>query len=326
MAAYELFLDELAEFKDTYSANLSERIKTIKINYLNAMHVLGMGSTAEGGFIEIADTLKKVENLADLGTKIKTIQTLGSRVQRNMLQSKMLQIGGAKRLTDDEYDEYKVITEFQNDFNDFAYSFLKDTQNRIIYEAKRRLSNMSDCPYGQAENRTKNALDFEQNVIKFFAWIFLDEIRLLKRAEIREEQLKRDGIFRVLESFDFQNRRIIDKIQFGHILVECKNYKKPSYNDLMQVHAYTLLNKIFPTVNQPLCLVISRENPSQDSITYKMRDKLFEKKGDEFLLVLFLACDDLQKMYDQKHNGGDPFEVLTAQIKKMDNDNITRES
>jgi hypothetical protein len=87
-----------------------------------------------------------------------------------------------------------------------------------------------------------------------------------------------------------------------------------------------VLNKIFPIVNQPLCLVISRENPSHDSITYKMRDILFEKKGNSFLLVLFLSCDDLQKMYDQKRSGGDPFEVLTAQIRKILDDNVTRES
>jgi len=317
MSVYKLFLDELAEFKKAYFGNLSERIATIKINYLKALNVLGLESTADGGFIEIEDVLRKVENLADLETKIKNIQKLGSRVQREMLQA-----GNARELTD---DKNKLITEFQNDFNDFVFSFLNDTQNRIIDEAKNRLTNIRVCPYGQAENRTKNALYFQRNVIEFFAWIFIDEIRLLNRDEIYEEQLKRDGIFRALESFDFQNRGI-DKIKFAHILVECKNYKKPSYDDLMQVHAYTLLNKIFPIVNQPLCLVISRENPSHDSITYKMRDKLFEKKGADFLLVLFLACDDLQKMYDQKHSGGDPLEVLTAQINKILDDNVTRET
>ncbi len=317
MSANEIFLDEMAEFKKAYFANLSERIATIKINYLTAMNVLGLESTADGGFIEIEDVLRKVENLADLETKIKNIKKLGSRVQREMFQA-----GNAKELTD---DKNKVITEFQIDFNDFVFSFLKDTQNRIINEAKYRLSNIRVCPYGQAENRTKNALDFQQNVIEFFAWIFIDEIRLLNRDEIYEEQLKRDGVFRVLENFDFQNRGI-DKIKFAHILVECKNYKKPSYDDLMQVHAYTLLNKIFPIVNQPLCLLISRETPSHDSITYKMRDKLFEKRGADFLLVLFLACDDLQKMYDQKFSGGDPFKVLTAQINKILDDNVTRES
>lgn len=316
MNAYELFLEELSEFKEDYSANLLERLTTIRINYLKALKVLGLETTADGGFIEIEDVLRQVENLSNLGNKIKAIKTYGSKVQRDMLQ--------ACKTTHLNEVQNNVITEFQSDFNDFAYAFLNGVQNKIKDESGKRLSNIHDCPHGQEENRTKNALDFQQNVIELLSWLFLDEIRLLSRKEISEEKIKRDGLFKVLNSFDFQSRGV-EKIQFGHILVECKNYKKPSYDDLMQIHAYTMLNKIFPIVNQPLCLVISRENPSHDSITYKMRDKLFEKKGNNFLLVLFLSCDDLQKMYDQKRSGGDPFEVLTAQIKKMLDDNVTRE-
>ena len=96
MSVYKLFLDELAEFKKAYFGNLSERIATIKINYLKALNVLGLESTADGGFIEIEDALRKVENLVDLGTKIKNIKKLGSRVQREMLQA-----GNARELTDD---------------------------------------------------------------------------------------------------------------------------------------------------------------------------------------------------------------------------------
>jgi hypothetical protein len=318
MDTYDLFLKELSDFKETYSKNLSERITTIKIDYLRALKTLGLESTADGAFIEIEDTLRKAENLSDLDTKIKTIKTLGSRVQRDMFQ-----LCNATQLDE---DQSRIITEFQLDFNDFAYSFLKSVQDKIMDEARKRLLNITDCPYAQEENRTRNALDFQQNVIEFLGWIFFDEIRLLSKKEIKEDKLKRDGIFKVLESFDFQ-RRGVERIEFGHILVECKNYKKPSYDDLMQVHAYTLLNKIFPIVYQPLCLLVSRENPSRNSITYKMRDKLFEKKEkNDFLLVLFLACDDLQKMYDQKLSGGDPFEVLTAQIRRMLDDNVTCET
>lgn len=317
MNAYELFLEELSEFKKDYSANLLDRLTTIRINYLNVQKVLGLESTADGGFIEFEDVLRQVENLSNLGNKIKAIKAFGSKVQRDMLQaSKTIQLNK---------EQNEVITGFQDEFNDFAYAFLNGVQNKIKDESGKRLSNINVCPHGQEENRTKNALDFQRNVIEFLSWIFLDEIRLLSRKEISEEKLKRDGLFKVLDSFDFQSRGV-DKIQFSHILVECKNYKKPSYDDLMQVHAYTLLNKIFPIVNQPLCIVISRENPSRDSITYKMRDKLFERRGNDFLLVLFLACDDLQKMYDQKRSGGDPFEVLTAQIKKIFDNNVTRES
>jgi len=43
MNAYELFLEDLSEFKKDYSANLLDRLTTIRINYLKALKVLGTG-------------------------------------------------------------------------------------------------------------------------------------------------------------------------------------------------------------------------------------------------------------------------------------------
>jgi wyosine [tRNA(Phe)-imidazoG37] synthetase (radical SAM superfamily) len=115
MNAYELFLEELSEFKKDYSANLLERLTTIRINYLKALKVLGLESTADGGFIEIQDVLRQVENLSNLGNKIKAIKAFGSKVQREMLQ--------ASKTTKLNEAQIKVITEFQSEFNDFAYLF-----------------------------------------------------------------------------------------------------------------------------------------------------------------------------------------------------------
>ena len=75
MSVYKLFLDELAEFKKAYFGNLSERIATIKINYLKALNVLGLESTADGGFIEIEDALRKVDVISSILAKSSIIIT-----------------------------------------------------------------------------------------------------------------------------------------------------------------------------------------------------------------------------------------------------------
>jgi uncharacterized protein YbaR (Trm112 family) len=134
----------------------------------------------------------------------------------------------------------------------------------------------------------------------------------------------RDGVFEVLDDF-YSVDRGIERLRFSHILVECKNYKKPSYRDLMQVYAYTLLNRIYPIVNKPLCLLASRENPAKDSVISKMRNKLFEVDGGVPLLILFLSCDDLREMAETRKKGGDPFIIIKEQLREIQRDNITAE-
>lgn len=301
------------EFKNDYLSDLEKYTQRLKSAYIEALKDIGLASASEG-YINVENTLEKINDLSDLGNKIRDIRHLKSRCEREIILLSQKASSEASN---------KVVDIFISVLDELI-QFLTDTNKAIIGEIKQKCNNISNCPYGQAENSTKNGLDFEKNVIELFAWLFIDEIRLLTEEDIKQEQLIRDGIFEVLDNFDF-NKRGIEKIRFGHVLIECKNYRKPSYDDLMQLYAYTLLSKVYPLVNKPLCLMVSRENPNQDSIAIRMRDKLFEKNGDKCLLVLFLSCNDLNMMVEIRAKSGDPFLVIKEHIKRMIRESITSE-
>ncbi len=314
METYRKFLTTFKDFKDDYLKELQKSNDLLKDAFVKALDAAGLRSAKEG-FNEIEDILQKLNSLSGLGNKIRVIQQLKYKFEREIINL-------SHRITKDVNKE-KAVNDVIILLDEIVY-FLKNTNKKIIDKTKLSMRSIADCPFGQAENRTNNALEFQRNIIELFSWLFIDEIKLLTKDEITQEQLIRDGVYEVLDDFDFYKRGV-DRIRFSHIVIECKNYRKPSYDDLMQVYAYTLLNKIYPLVNKPLCLIISRENPSEDSIAQTMRDKLFEKEGDNFLLVLFLSCEDLNKMVEIKENSGDPFIVLNENIKKIFRANITKE-
>jgi len=314
METYRKFLTTFKDFKDGYLKELQKSNDLLKDAFVKALDAAGLRSAKEG-FNEIEDILQKLNSLSSLGNKIRVIQQLKYKFEMEIINL-------SHRITNDVNKE-KAVNDVIILLDEIVY-FLKNTNKKIVDETKLSMRSIADCPFEQAENRTKNALEFQRNIIELFSWLFIDEIRLLTKDEISQEQLIRDGVYEVLDDFDF-SKRGVERIRFSHVVIECKNYRKPCYDDLMQVYAYTLLNKIYPLVNKPLCLIISRENPSEDSIAQTMRDKLFEKEGDNFLLVLFLSCEDLNKMVEIKENSGDPFVVLNENIKKIFRANITKE-
>lgn len=315
MQDFTNLVESLEDFKKEHISNLIEINNKIKESYCIAYELIGIKSTEEG-FIEIEESIQKLSYFDFVGDKITAMRKLKSRIEKEIKNK-------VNKAVDDEKIE-KAIDKLMKDFDEIV-EIIKSADKRIIQEAKKKIDLIFNCPFGQEENKEKIAFEFEKNIVELLSWLFIDEIRLLTKDELKEESLKRDGVFKVENNFDF-NRRNLDKFKFSHIICECKNYSKPSYRDLMQVYAYTLLNKIFPLVNKPLCLIISRENPTEESITLKMRDKLFEKSFGGSLLVLFLNCNDLREMCEKREKSCDPFQVLNRHIEVIFQRNVTIET
>lgn len=315
MRDYSDFLKDLDDFRDDYKKDLRALIESLKSSYVDALKACSV-SSAQEGFLNLEDSLEKAISLSNIGTRIKNIKKLNFRVECELIDlfSK----------TKDTPEKEKKIDNVLGHLNGIISS-MTNCDQKIVEKAEERIENIRGCPYGQEENCVQNALSFEQNVIEFISWLFIDEIMIQTNDEIYQKELIRDGVFKVERRFYERESRIQD-LKVSHVIVECKNYRKPSHHDLMQVYGYTLLNRIFRNSEKPLCLVMSRENPSEDSITIKMQQKLFEKDRSDPTLILFLSVEDIAKMLEsRKSEGGDPFEVLVAQMEKMKNINVTRE-
>lgn len=318
---YSDFLKRLEKFSDEYQGDLREHVSRLQGAHTELLAKIGLPSAADG-FLELEDTLNGMKGLFDLGNKIRTIRKSKHKLDKEMLNLSRTSVHHGQ---EEEEAIDRACDQVMSILDEITH-VLGAAERNIVDEVISRMNLIQQCQFGQAENRTKNALEFQRNVVQLLAWLFVDEIKLIKKDDMQEQlHLIRDAVFEISEGFDFE-RRGVDRIKFSHIIVECKNYRKPSYHDLMQVYAYTLLTKIFPTINKPLCLIVSRENPSTDSVTLKMRDKLFEKYGDRSLLIVFLSCKDLDDMVRSRKSSGDPFLVITNRIKEIYRTNILIES
>lgn len=171
------------------------------------------------------------------------------------------------------------------------------------------------CLFGEQENRTKNALLFQKKVLELIDWLFVNEMERMDLSEIEDGSQKRDGGYKVLDEFDTKKRC---GFSFKHLFIECKNYKKPSYRDLMQVFSYTLCYQESKIFTMPLSLLITRENPDTNSTTWKLRKVIFNRRIEkEERLILFIDKDDLKEMVKCKADGGDPASVLKNKIEKL---------
>ena len=252
--------------------------------------------------------MRELPSLSLIGRKIRAIRSLWHSVEKDIYKLPA---------------EHISIDEVSRSFESLI-DHLITMDKRIVAEVETRLVEIGGCPFGEGENRSRNAMEFQRNVVELLSWLFIDELKLLQQTELREEQLRRDGVFEVQDDFDFVERGL-DRFRFSHVVVECKNYHNPSYRDLMQLYAYTLLNRVYPLVNKPLCLLVSCTNPNTESVATKMRNKLFEGDGISQVLVLFLSCDDLKEMVKMRKDRGDPFLAMKQKIDKIHRDNAAPE-
>lgn len=221
-------------------------------------------------------------------------------------------------------DKKNIIIDEVREQLDYINILLSQNEKAVCEEIIRILEKIEKCPYGEGENRSLNAAEFEKNVVEILRWLFIDDLVLSKDDEdngIKEILLKRDGIFRISDNFDF-SRCGLSGINPKFMILECKNYCKPSYRDLMQVFAYTIMSKITRTCDKPLCCIVSRENPDFSSMAMKMRDQLYSSNET---LIIFLSVKDLIEMMEMRRKG-DPFGVIKKSIEVMEHRNLKRES
>ncbi len=300
---------EIDAFKETHSSKIDESTRELKDAYMSVFEKVGCLTTADH-FLEVESIVQNLKNLSNLHGQI-------------------LKIKNTRKLTETTYKQYSLnagIPDKANEyfsplFNEFEriISYLGQTGQEISKVAKRILKEINACPHGEAENRSLNAKRFERKVIELIQWTFIDEMERIELSSIEDGSLKRDAGFEVVEGFDTKK---YCGFEFTSLIVECKNYKKPSYKDLMQLFTYTLPWTDSEISKNPLCLLVSRENPKDDSVTWRIRKSIFNKPmGSETRLILFLDTDDLQKMIGYRENGH-PANIFKEKIQEFKQDAI----
>ena len=241
----------------------------------------------------ISAAINDLRTLSMLKDKIGRIKNIRKQCRLDLYQ---LKINEEKNLAE-------ALGEF-DDTLDKIISLYKEQDKDAYMKAKEVFEEIDKCPFGERDYYRSDAKRFENAVLEFFEWIFINELKRMDLTEIEDQSMKRDGGFEVTAEFD---TRVRCKFAFNHIFIECKNYKKPTWRDLVQTYAYTLYCKNSEIFNIPLSILVSRENPGSDSATWKMRSLLYSRKIDqEFRLILFLDSNDLGKMLDYRKNNGDP--------------------
>jgi len=293
-------------------------------DYQDELNVLR--DEAKSIFMECYDCIDKknypLDDFRTIEKKIEAIETLSS------IEEKIREIEKARGKC---YRYYEQLIDgrdanMREKFRRFEYkieeiiSTAKRYAKNSSKEAKSTYQNIKRCPFGEQENRTKNALLFQEKVCELIDWLFVNEMKRMDLSKIEDGSQKRDGGYRVLDDFDTKKRC---GFPFTHLFVECKNYKKPSYRDLMQVFSYTLLCQESKIFAMPLSLLITRENPDANSTTWKLRRVIFKRRIEkEERLILFFDEKDLEKMVEYKADGGDPASILKKKIEELGNWNI----
>ena len=294
-------------------------------DYQDELNVLR--DEAKSIFMECYDCIDKknypLDDFRTIEKKIEAIETLSS------IEEKIREIEKARGKC---YRYYEQLIDgragnLRKKFRKFEYKIEQIISTAKRYakssskEAKSNYQNIKRCPFGEQENRTKNALLFQEKVLELIDWLFVNEMESMDLSEIEDGSQKRDGGYIVSDEFDTKKRC---GFPFKHLFIECKNYKKPSCRDLMQVFSYTLLCQESKIFTIPLSLLITRKNPDANSTTWKLRRIIFNRRieKEEERLILFIDTDDLEKMVECKAGGGDPASVLKKKIEELGNWNI----
>jgi hypothetical protein len=301
-------LTGLDQFKSEFKNSLVEYKNKLETCYQDLLRIWNIRYQHEAyiRFEECIDKINRIFNNPDLEYEIR--------------KSKHALIPKLEELNYKESTDKGNVVETLKEHLDYISILLAQSVNYVCDEIDKLHAQIKSCPFGQGENRSANASAFEKNMIALLQWIFIDDLELYDDNDVTERLLKRDGIFRISDNFDL-SRCGLGGMNPKYLIVECKNYCKPSYRDLMQVFAYTIMSRITRTSDKPLCCIVSRKNPDNDSMAMKMRDQLY---CDNETLIVFLSIEDLTKMKEMRRKG-DPFSVLKEKIKIMEHINLKRE-
>jgi len=301
MTAVEDILADLDRFKDDYIKSLERYIDEIQVE-IDAAYEFALVKE------EIVNTMISVlEKLKTLNTPFEKLKYI-SEAKMNLEQHHPLKITSKKQLRKKKkktiHDHFVSVQERIGEVK----NFFTQQRKQIAQKAGQILKEIQECPFGKRKEWRKNSLYFQNKVTELLAWSFIDELELLPPWEFRG-RLKIDAVFKVNDSV---KNGLKDRwgLQFDHLFVECKNYKRPDYKDLMQLFAYSLFCEASDISKIPLGILISRENPGSSSAASKIREIIFLKKmGEESRLMLFLDLKDLQIIVNCLEKGN-PAEVI----------------
>ena len=200
-------------------------------------------------FAEIIYNLQALQTLCLIDEKMKAIVQAKNRCH----QSFMVTAGGTTnedslKALDEFYDKIEEIERLAyNSFN-YTVQVAADSQKMI-----------SICHIGKQNN---DHVTFQDKVMEFFEWIFINEMRRIDLKSIERGHLRRDVAFEVLNEFDTFRRC---GLEFSHMFIECKNLRRPRYKALLQTFTYTLTCTDSRISRVPLSILVSRENPQPGS-------------------------------------------------------------
>lgn len=302
---------EMDEFKETHSTKIDESTRELKDAYMSVFEKVGC-LTTEDHFLEVESIVQNLKNLSTLPGKILKIKNTRKSTETILKQHSLnagISIEKVNEIFSPLYDEFEGII-----------NYLDWTAKEIYRMSKQILEVIKNkCPFGEAKNRSLNAKKFETNVIELIQWLFIDELVRTDLTLLEDGSLKRDAGFKMVEGFD---TRKFCGFEFTLLIVECKNYAKPSYKDLMQLFTYTLAWKDSKIEKNPLCVLISRKNPTFNSTTWRIRKTIFNKQMEgETRLILFLDVVDFEKMVEYRIKDH-PSNVLKEKIEEFQRDNI----
>lgn len=303
----EDIITEMDEFKDKHSAKIDESTRELKDAYVSVFKKVGC-LTTEDHFLEVESIVQILKNLSNLPgkiLKIKNIRKSTETIYKQYSLNAEISIEKVNEIFSPLYGEFERIINYL----DGIAQEISRVSKQILEVIKNK------CPFGEEENRSLNAKKFERNVLELIQWLFIDELVRTDLTSIEDGSLRRDAAFNVLKDFDTQN---YCGFKFTSLIVECKNYAKPSYKDLMQLFTYTLPWSDSEISKNPLCLLISRKNPTLDSTTWRIRKTIFNKPmGIDTRLILFLDVADFEKMVEYRSTGH-PANVFKEKIEEFE--------
>jgi len=295
---------EIQDFIDDYRKRIEELKRKALFGLKSSYEKIDSRINAEDHFIEMGRWIDKLKSFSFHNEKIENLKKERANCRTAFFPQ-------ASRKPDAQI-AFEIL--FSTAIDEII-GCANDYNRTINTQIELWISRIKECPFGEKENQSRNAMEFQNSVMNLIDWLFIDELKRIDLSKIQDGSQRRDGGYEALDEFNTQSRC---NFGFSSIFIECKNYKKPNYMDLMQVFAYTLLCQESKIFQIPLSLLISRENPSENSFTWKIRGAIFNRRiEEETRLILFLDQVDLETMAGYKTSGGDPALRIKEKIREF---------
>ena len=300
-------IEDIESFKDRYKRELEELKNDARAKIIQTF--TGISSTAmeRASKTENVIFLDKIGGLEQKSEEIRSLKIDLENEFTDLMNNKRAELD-EKMIQNKRGDWLELIGTL-----DSIKEFYIKKRHEIYGICEYIFKDIQDCPYAQQENKTKNALLFQNKVIELLSWSFIDDLKLSDEIKL-EGGLETDAVFEVIGE-DIKSRFGVD---FDHVFVECKNYEKPDYRDLMQLFACTLYCEVTDISKIPLGTIISRKNPKPGDITWEIRRTVFLKKMEHYesRLILFVDVSDLEEIVNCLERG-DPAVIIRSKIEEL---------